>query len=57
MGNQWRFCLMFKRFLGVGILLDEFGDKALSIWIPFVRIYIGLTKGASGIYLFGKEFK
>jgi hypothetical protein len=52
--GQYRFCIIFKRFIGFGVMAGD-DDKSLSVWIPFLRFYIGLEKEANGICIFGKE--
>jgi len=51
---QYKFCIIFKKFIGFGFMVGD-NDKSFSIWVPFIRLYIGLEKDAQGIYIFGKD--
>ncbi len=49
--GQYRLWLSFTKGIGFYIRIDQ---DEIEILIPFVKILIGLTKYAQGIYFFGK---
>ncbi len=52
--GQWR--LEMNLITGIGFYIS-FTKEEITVAIPFVSIYIGLTKHASGMNLFGwKEY-
>lgn len=53
--GQYRLCVMFRMFVGIGFMGGD-GERAISIWLPFIWVYIGLEKYAKGVRIFERDF-
>ena len=50
--GQWRLEISFVPGFGIYV---TFTEEEIAVALPFISIYIGLTKNASGVNLFGRK--
>ena len=55
--GQYKVSIESVLFIGFGIYyMPDNGIRSIKLFLPFIFIYFGLEKEASGIRLFNKEF-
>ncbi|MGD9678126.1 MAG: hypothetical protein AB7V16_07150 [Vulcanibacillus sp.] len=55
--GQYKLIISFAWSLGLWFKYEpSTGIRSFSVLLPFVGIYFGLAKHASGIHIFGKDF-
>jgi hypothetical protein len=55
--GQYKISIEFALFIGLGIYhMPDSGIRSIEVFLPFIFIYFGLEKEASGVRLFGKDF-
>lgn len=52
--GQWKLQICFQWQIGFMIQIEK---TVISILLPFVRIHIGLSLGASGVEIFGRKIR